>query len=98
MRNEAEIRKAMQARFPGVPVESVAKTPFPGIFEVVVGGRILYTDEKASFVFIGNLLDTRGARRARPHRGAHRAAHRRRRLKQVDAISRSSGCAATASA
>ena len=36
--NEAEIRKAMQARFPGVPVESVTKTPFPGIFEVVVGG------------------------------------------------------------
>jgi hypothetical protein len=24
-----------------------------------VGGRILYTDEKTSYVFIGNLLDTR---------------------------------------
>jgi thiol:disulfide interchange protein DsbC len=58
--NEAEIRKAMQARFPGVPVESVTKTPFPGVFEVIAGGRIYYTDEKASFLFIGNLFDTRG--------------------------------------
>ena len=58
--NEAEIRKAMQARFPGVPVESVTKTPFAGIFEVIVGGRIHYTDEKASFLFIGSLFDTRG--------------------------------------
>src|SRR6185295_6878025 len=54
--NEAEIRKAMQARFPGVTVDSVTKTPFPGIFEVVVGGRVLYTDEKTNYVFIGTLL------------------------------------------
>jgi thiol:disulfide interchange protein DsbC len=58
--NEAVIRKAMQSRFPGGTVESVAKTPFAGLFEVVVGGRVLYTDEKASFIFIGSLLDTRG--------------------------------------
>jgi thiol:disulfide interchange protein DsbC len=59
--DEAAIRKTVQARFPDLPVESVAKTPFAGIYEVVLGGRILYTDEKASFIFIGNLLDTRGA-------------------------------------
>ena len=59
--DEAAIRKAVQARFPDLPVESVTKTPFAGIYEVVLGGRILYTDEKSSFVFIGSLLDTRGA-------------------------------------
>jgi thiol:disulfide interchange protein DsbC len=59
--NETEIRKAMQARFPGMTVDSVTKTPFPGIFEVVVGGRVLYTDEKTNYVFIGTLLDTRGS-------------------------------------
>lgn len=58
--SEAAIRKAVQARFPEMTVESVAKTPFAGIYEVVVGGRVLYTDEKNSFVFIGSLLDTRG--------------------------------------
>jgi len=59
--SEAVIRKAMQARFPDMQVESVTKTPFNNLYEVVLGGRVLYTDEKASFLFIGNLLDTRSA-------------------------------------
>ncbi len=59
--SEAVIRKALQVRFPDMQVESVSKTPFNNLYEVVLGGRILYTDEKASFLFIGNLLDTRGA-------------------------------------
>lgn len=58
--NDAAIRKAVQGRFPGLTIESVTRTPFSGIYEVVVGGRILYTDEKVSFIFIGSLLDTRG--------------------------------------
>lgn len=58
--SEADIRKALQSKFRDVPVESVSKTPFSGIYEVVLGGRILYTDEKGSFVFIGNLVDLRG--------------------------------------
>jgi len=60
--SEAAIRKAVEAKFPGVPVDSVSKTPFSGIYEVVVGGgrRIVYTDEKVSYIFVGNLLDTRG--------------------------------------
>lgn len=58
--SEADIRKAIQSKFRDAQVESVSKTPFSGIYEVVLGGRILYTDEKGSFVFIGNLLDLRG--------------------------------------
>ena len=59
--NEAAVRKGVQARFPEMPVESVQKTPFSGLYEVVVGGRILYTDEKVSYLFVGNLIDARGA-------------------------------------
>jgi len=59
--SEAAIRKAVQARFPDLAVESIAKTPFNGLYEIVLGGRILYTDEKVTYIFIGNLLDTRGA-------------------------------------
>jgi len=55
------VRKGVQARFPDLTVESVQKTPFNGLYEVVVGGRILYTDEKVSYLFIGNLIDARGA-------------------------------------
>jgi thiol:disulfide interchange protein DsbC len=58
--SEAVIRKAMQGRFPDMQVESVTKTPFNNLYEVVLGGRILYTDDKASFIFVGNLLDVRG--------------------------------------
>ena len=57
---EAVIRKAMQGRFPDIPVESVSRTPFNNLYEVVLGGRILYTDDKASFIFFGSLLDARG--------------------------------------
>jgi thiol:disulfide interchange protein DsbC len=56
---EAFIRKAMQGRFPEIQVESVTKTPFNNLYEVVVGGRILYTDDKVSYIFFGTLLDTR---------------------------------------
>jgi thiol:disulfide interchange protein DsbC len=59
--SEAAIRKGVQARFPGLSIESVQKTPFGGIYEVVVGGRILYTDDNVSYIFVGNLIDARGA-------------------------------------
>jgi len=59
--SEAAIRKMVQGRFPDVQVESVNRTPFSGVYEVVLGGRVLYTDEKASYIFIGSLLDVRGS-------------------------------------
>jgi thiol:disulfide interchange protein DsbC len=58
--DEASVRKAMQAKFPKTTIESIAKTPFPGIYEVVLEGQILYTDDNVSYVFSGNLLDMRG--------------------------------------
>jgi thiol:disulfide interchange protein DsbC len=58
--SEAEVRKAMQARYPGIPVESVARTPIPGIFEVYANGVVLYTDEKVNYVIAeGRLVDAR---------------------------------------
>ncbi len=74
--SEAAIRKAVQARFPDIPVESVSRTPFGGIYEIVVGGRILYTDEKVSYIFLGSLLDARGVgeRDLTAERGAELAA------------------------
>ena len=58
--NEAEVRKNMQARYPGIAVESVARTPLPGIYEVYANGVIIYTDEKVSHVIAeGRLVDTK---------------------------------------
>lgn len=58
--SEAGIRQGFQAKFPNATVESVTRTPFAGIYEVVFDGQIAYTDEKLNFVFFGNLYDMRG--------------------------------------
>jgi thiol:disulfide interchange protein DsbC len=53
------VRKGFQARFPEMKVESVTRTPFPGVFEVVFDGQVVYTDEKLSWLMTGNLFDLR---------------------------------------
>lgn len=73
---EAELRQAFQAKFPQASVESITRTPFAGIYEIVFNGQIAYADEKLSFVFIGNLYDLRGQERRNltKERGAQLAA------------------------
>jgi thiol:disulfide interchange protein DsbC len=58
--NEAEVRKNMQARYPGIPIESVARTPMPGIYEVFANGAIIYTDKDVNYVIAeGRLVDAK---------------------------------------
>ena len=40
--DEAAVRKGVQAKFPKMAVESVSKTPFAGVYEVVLDGQILF--------------------------------------------------------
>lgn len=56
---EAEIRQLFQAKLADVSVESVAKSPMPGLYEVVANGHIFYTDEKVNFILRGVLFDAR---------------------------------------
>ena len=55
--DEASLRKALQVHFPGDKIESLKKTPYLGLYEVVVGGGLFYTDEKASYFFSGHVVD-----------------------------------------
>ena len=57
--DEAQVKQALQARFPGMTVESVTKAPFAGLYEVVLDGEIVYTDDKVEYFFAGNLYDIR---------------------------------------
>lgn len=57
--NEAVIRKTLESRVQGIKVESVVKTPYLGLWEVRIGDELLYTDEKVSYIFSGNVLDGR---------------------------------------
>jgi thiol:disulfide interchange protein DsbC len=57
--DETSVKRGVEARFEGVKIESVARTPYAGIYEVVVGDSIFYTDEKVGFFFKGDLIDAR---------------------------------------
>lgn len=50
--DEADIKRAMEAKL-GAKVESVTKAGFLGLYEVYVGGGIVYTDEKMTAMIIG---------------------------------------------
>ena len=55
---EANIKKILQQRMgDGAAVESVAKTPYGGLYEVKIGNELVYTDAEAKFVFIGRVVD-----------------------------------------
>lgn len=60
--DEASVKRAVEARFGGVKVDSVAKTPYSGLYEVVIGDEIIYTDDKVTYIFTGNIIDA-GTRR-----------------------------------
>ncbi|GGC89837.1 DsbC family protein [Undibacterium terreum] len=55
---EAAIKRLVEPRLgEGVKVDSVTKTPYAGLFEVRIGTDILYTDEKAQYLFVGSVID-----------------------------------------
>jgi thiol:disulfide interchange protein DsbC len=56
--DEASLKKAIEAAYPKFKVESVIKTPYVGLYEVFMGGQIVYTDEKLTFLIAeGRLVD-----------------------------------------
>lgn len=58
--DEAAIRKNIESRL-GAKVQSVTKTPYAGLYEVIVEGpqglQPIYSDDKASYVFMGAVFD-----------------------------------------
>ena len=56
--DEAKIRQAVEAAV-GAKPEAVRKTNILGLYEVVVGGDILYTDEKGNYIITGNIIDAK---------------------------------------
>jgi len=55
---EADIRKKVEAALgEGAKVDSVRKAGALGLYEVVVGGEILYTDDKVAHFVLGHIID-----------------------------------------
>jgi len=58
---DAAIRKNLAERLPNLPpIQEVSKTPFPGLWEVrLSGNQLIYTDDNATYVLGGPLIDTK---------------------------------------
>ena len=55
---EAEIRQSLQSKFPGIgKLEHIVKTPYSGLYEVVIGEQLLYTDEQGLYLFDGSIVE-----------------------------------------
>jgi len=55
---EANIKKLVGPKMgEHIKIDSVKKTPYSGLYEVIVGNDIYYTDEKAQYLFVGNVFD-----------------------------------------
>ncbi|PCI62114.1 MAG: thiol:disulfide interchange protein [Methylophilaceae bacterium] len=56
--DESSLKKKIEAAYPKFKVESVVKTPYGNLYEVFMGGQIIYTDEKLTFLIAeGRLVD-----------------------------------------
>jgi len=53
----AHVRQAFTARFPSFPLEGVATTPFPGLYELHIGGELIYTNAQVDYLMQGSLID-----------------------------------------
>ncbi len=54
------IKESLQKMLGGrAEVKSVTKSPVPGLFEVNVGGQVVYTDATGRYVINGELIDTK---------------------------------------
>ena len=56
---EPAIKKAFESRFTNSKVDSVTKTPFAGLYEVRIDNQLFYTDEKVSYIMVGELIDAK---------------------------------------
>ena len=67
---EKEIRKAFQSSFPGMEVGSISKTPYGGLYEVVVDGQAAYTTSDGKYLILGNVIDLKNKRNLTAARNA----------------------------
>ena len=54
---ENQIKAELKKQVPEAPVDSVRKLPYGNLYEVVANGEIFYTDDKASFLVLGQVID-----------------------------------------
>lgn len=59
-RQEGKLKQVIVERLgKGAKVDAVTKTPYSGLYEVRTGGKIIYTDAKAEYIFAGHIFDAK---------------------------------------
>ena len=57
---EQAVRKLIEPRLGAeAKIDSITKTPYGGLYEIRTGNELLYTDEKAQYLFVGRVLDSK---------------------------------------
>ena len=51
------IRAELKKKLPEAEFESIRKVPYGNLYEAVSAGDIMYTDEKATFILLGPIID-----------------------------------------
>lgn len=57
--DEASIRAEFMKKYPQANIESITKTPYLGLYEVLVDGEVLYSDADFNYLIVGNIVDTK---------------------------------------
>jgi thiol:disulfide interchange protein DsbC len=59
MANEdiAELEKSLSERLPQFEISYIKQTPIDGIYQVIIGGQVIYTTRDARYMIDGNLID-----------------------------------------
>jgi thiol:disulfide interchange protein DsbC len=53
----AELKKSLSQRMPQFEVSFVDKTPIEGIYQVIIGGQVIYMTGDSRYMLDGNLID-----------------------------------------
>lgn len=53
----ATVKKTLEQKFPGAEIRYVAKSPYFGLYEIMLGDQMVYTDAKANQILVGSVFD-----------------------------------------
>lgn len=61
--DEAKVKGILEKNYPQIgKIDQVNKAKVLGLYEVVTDGQLLYTDEKAQYLIIGNIIELKSSR------------------------------------
>lgn len=60
---ENEIRQSLQSMDPDIgKLEHIVKTPYAGLYEVIINDRLFYTDAQGQYLFSGSVIEIKSQR------------------------------------